>query len=146
MRMWQNESSTKKQEPFVSNPDVKLWESRSRTDEDQLQITVSRPINFIIWEACFMIWSANKFQWSLLTLMYYHKNIKQFTVVGRKIFVSILYDHKKFKNYLTMFFWRVILYMLLFQLSSHSFCVIKFTCSFPYIVLRCNGMLLASRM
>jgi len=48
MRMWQNESSTKKQEPFISNPDVKLWESSTWTAEDQLQITVSRPINFII--------------------------------------------------------------------------------------------------
>jgi hypothetical protein len=46
--MWQNESSTKKQEPFISNPDVNLWESSSRTVEDQLQITVSRPINFFI--------------------------------------------------------------------------------------------------
>jgi len=46
--MWQKESRTKKQEPFIRNPDVKLWESSSQAVEDQLQITVSRPINFII--------------------------------------------------------------------------------------------------
>lgn len=43
-----NESSTKQQEPFVSNHDIKLWENSSETVEDQLQITVSRSINFIM--------------------------------------------------------------------------------------------------
>jgi hypothetical protein len=42
--MWQNESSTKKQEPLVSNPDIKLWETGSRTVEDKLQITVSNQL------------------------------------------------------------------------------------------------------
>jgi len=70
--------------------------------------------------------------------------------VGRKIIIifppsPILYDHKKFKTSLAMCFWRVILYMLLSQLSSHSFCVIKFICSFPNSILRCNGMLFASK-
>lgn len=48
MMMWQTEPSKKQQEIFTSNSDIKLWESSNGIIEDQLEITVSRSINFII--------------------------------------------------------------------------------------------------